>query len=216
MTHRERMDAFWRARTRVADPVLSTHFKRDGTHERDFAFIRSWVRPGSQVLDLGAGTCIVSSRIADLGASVLAVDKFPEFLAAAPAHPRLETCSADLLEFATERRFDAVLLFGVMNYFSADEAAVLYRRCAEWLSPGGVVLVKHQCGVEGDVVVDKFSEQIGSHYLAFYRHVGREETLLAGVFESVRVEDVYPAELNPWPDTHFYAFVAQRPVGRAR
>ena len=207
--HRERIDAFWRARTEVEDPVLATHFKRDGTHERDLRLVQRFVRQGSAVLDLGAGSCIVSGRLAELGATVLAVDKFDAFLAAALPHPGLRTQCSDLLDFETEARFDVVLLFGVLNYFTADEASLLYRRCRSWTRPGGVVIVKHQCGVDQDVTVDRFSEQIGAHYFAFYRHVRREEALLREVFGAVQVEDVYPPELNPWPDTHFYAFICE-------
>ena len=212
-SHRERMDAFWEARTKVADPVLSTHFKRDGTHELDLAFVRRFTRSDARVLDLGAGSCLVSGKLAagEEVADVLAVDKFPEFLSHAPRHPRLRTEASDLLAFETTERFDLVLLFGVMNYFSPDEARLLYGRCARWLSPGGVLVVKHQCGVHEDVTVDRHSEQIGTHYLAFYRHVAREEALLREQFGAVEVVDVYPPEKNPWPNTHFYAFVCRAP-----
>ena len=76
------------------------------------------------------------------------------------------------------------------------------------LTEHGVLIVKHQCGVKEEIVVDKYSDELQTHYNARYPSVGEERALLQEHFQT-EVIDVYPAEINRWENTHFYAYVCR-------
>ena len=208
--HREFINQFWESRTHVSDGLIATHFKADNTHDRDFELVSNLVTSDSVVCDLGAGTCIIAARLAPLVRRVVAIDKFAGFLESAPKIDNLTVCAADISDYKSEVTFDQILLFGVITYFDEEESYAIYRRCLDMLKPNGKLIVKHQCGIAEDVNIDRFSEQVGGRYVAFYRHREKEIQILENIFSHVEVIDIYPAENNPWPDTHFYAFVCSK------
>jgi 2-polyprenyl-3-methyl-5-hydroxy-6-metoxy-1,4-benzoquinol methylase len=211
MIDRDQVDAYWRARTEIADPVVASRHRQSEALAHDLAFVRRFVRTGCAVLDLGAGSCVLADRLAALDEvrAVCAVEKFGEFFAKRPPHPKVETHASDVRDFRDPRRFDLVLLFGVMNYFDDPEARAIYDSCRALVAPDGRLLVKHQCGVDADVAVDGFSEELGHRYQALYRARAHEEALLGERFTVEEVADVYPAPLNRWANTHFYGFACR-------
>ncbi len=93
---------------------------------------------GRAALDLGCGAGFYAVRLADSGARpVVAVDASPSMIAAI-ADPRIEAVVGDAAIVALNRRFQLVLLAGLLEFVS-DPIAVLAnaRRCLE---PGGVVV----------------------------------------------------------------------------
>lgn len=211
MIDRDSVDAYWRARTAIADPVVASRHRQSDALVHDLAFVRRFVGQGCAVLDLGAGSCVLADRLAELAEvrAVCAVEKFGEFFAKRPPNPKVETHASDVRDFRDPRAFDLVLLFGVMNYFADDEARAIYDGCRALVAPSGRLLVKHQCGVAEDVVVDGHSEELGHRYQAIYRARDHEAALLGARFTVEEVVDVYPAALNRWPNTHFYGFVCR-------
>jgi cyclopropane fatty-acyl-phospholipid synthase-like methyltransferase len=208
---RDQIDAYWRARTAIADPVVASRHRDNDAPKHDLAFISRFVTPGCTVLDLGAGSCVLADRLAALAevAHVCAVEKFGAFFEKRPAHPKVETHASDVRDFGDPRTFDLVMLFGVLNYFEAPETRAIYERSASMLKPTGRLLVKHQCGVSEDVTVDGYSEELGHSYQAIYRSRAHELALLGEHFVVDEVLDVYPPELNRHANTHFYGFVCR-------
>jgi cyclopropane fatty-acyl-phospholipid synthase-like methyltransferase len=207
--NKAKVDAFWRSRLTLADPRIATSFRRDGRLQYDLQLVTEHLPPGAHVLDLGAGTCTLATALLDCVASVVAVDKYAEFLSHAAPDPRLHTVQADVVEFMSRDRFDVILLFGVVNSLDTDDETQLYGHCRDMLSAGGVVLVKHQCGLREPVIIDKYSEELGGHYHARYPAVDEQAALLGRFFE-VHVLDMYPDAINRWPDTRFFAFVCRQ------
>lgn len=75
--------------------------------------------PAAEVLDAGCGNGSVARWLAERGHRVLGIDVEPPSQQADLAAPAgLELRRADLFDLAagTDRRFDAVLLFGVLHY----------------------------------------------------------------------------------------------------
>lgn len=206
---REVVDAYWQSRTAIEDPEVASRHRHSDAKEFDLAFIAPHLSPGCEILDLGAGSCVLADRLADRPevARVRAVEKFAGFFDKRPPHPRVETFASDVRDYRDDHRYHLVLLFGVMNYFHDGEAAALYARCHRMLRPDGRLLVKHQCGVGKDVVVDHHSAELGHTYQAIYRAVEHEVRLLGEHFSPVEVVDVYPPRLNRWDNTHFHGFV---------
>lgn len=94
---------------------------------------------GRTVLDLGCGAGFYARRMADHGArSVVAVDASPAMLAAI-GDGRIETVAADAATVRLSRRFDRVILAGLLE-FVADPEAVL-ANAGRHLADGGRLVV---------------------------------------------------------------------------
>ncbi|MDA1354059.1 MAG: class I SAM-dependent methyltransferase [bacterium] len=207
---RKKFDSFWENQAKQQDKYLATHFKKDSTHERDFEFIRKYTSKQSRILDMAAGTCIVTSRLAPTVKHITAVDKFQTFLDECPPIHNITCMQGDIQTMPISGHYDIILLFGIMNYFTPEEAGNIYQKYAKHLNKGGLILIKHQCGVNEDILIDTYSEQLGRNYSAFYRSTETELKLLAPHFNSIETIDIYPPELNRWENTHFYAFVCRK------
>lgn len=203
-----KIDEFWQGRTQVADPRIATNYRDDGRLELDFRLVQMHSTPQARVLDLGAGSCTLSGLLEPHVASVLAVDKYDGFLKHAPRTAKFRTECADVVEFRSHSSFDLILLFGVVNFLNIDDERELYERCRAMLNASGTFIVKNQCGIEGERIVDKHSAELGAHYHARYPAYQGQLELLSEHFD-VSVVDIYPPEINRWKDTHFYAFVCR-------
>jgi HAD superfamily phosphoserine phosphatase-like hydrolase len=194
---------------RIKDP-RETRNKAPDFSRHDIDFVKRFAGPDKTLLDLGAGTgLLLNALLADFR-RIAAVEKYPEFSNFIQRAEHVSVTNADLLDFTTDETFDVVTLFGVMNFFSPEEAESIYRKIARWLHPAGALIIKHQMGVEQDVLVDGFSEELSSPYFSDYRHVEKEKLLLQSAQLQVEdVVDIYPAEFNRWPNTHFYALVCR-------
>lgn len=205
---RKKIDKFWEKREKIKDPRVSTHFKTDSTHLFDLALIRKYVTPKTKLLDLACGTCFLSNELVNEVAYIKAMDKFGRFLKHCNISDTFITEEADLIGYKDNNMYDIILGFGIMNYFDNEEASSIYKNMATMLSKDGVFIVKHQSGINEDVLIDAYSDQIGDTYHALYRNVNTDKKLLEQYFQ-VEVIDIYPSKLNPWPNTHFYAFVCK-------
>lgn len=209
MLHKEKIDSFWKRRTEIKDAKIAANYRDDGRLAYDAEWVRQWIKPESKILDLGAGTCQLSLQLLDLASKILAVEKHESFFDLVPDHPNLIKHQADILEFSSIEQFDVILIFGVINFISETEELTLYKKCHALLKSGGFLLVKNQCGIHKELIIDSYSEALRDHYHARYPEVDHQQKLLTHYF-NVKRFDIYPAHLNLWKDTHFYAFSAEK------
>jgi len=205
-----KIDNFFAKRAQISDPNLATHYKEDDTILFDTGLIEQYIDSSSTVLDLGCGPGRTTNVLESKVSYIKAVDKQRAFLDFCNNSPKIETVESDLTEFHDNKQYDVILLFGIFNYFNDDEVKTIYNNCFAMLKDNGVMLVKHACGVEEDVIIDHYSEQIDDWYHVLYRHTSKDELLLQqSGFETTMI-DIYPERLNPWKNTHYYAFVAKK------
>ncbi len=101
-----------------------------------------------RVLELGCGGGQVASAIADLGHSVVAVDlnsraiELARRLASARTDGRMTVVHGDFYAIDMDGRFDVVCLFDGFGVGEDEDQRRLLRRIAEWLAPGGTVLIE--------------------------------------------------------------------------
>ena len=204
---------FWEERgKRIEDPTIAARFRADDRLGYDLELVHRCCKPDSKVLDLGAGTCELSCHLAPHVREIVAVDFVEELLTKRPLPPNIRPVVSDIRTFRSEEKFDVILLYGVLTYILDDaDVLTIYGNIRRMLSPDGVCIIKHQSGVWDTVRVDNFSEEFQTHYVAIYRHIETELELLKGLFD-VEVLDAYPAHLNRWENTHFYAYICRLPV----
>ena len=93
-----------------------------------------------------------------------------------------------------------------MQYFNESESLNIYKKYRDALKENGRIIVKNQFGVQEDVVVSGYSQELKKDYFSEYRHVDKEVRNLKLVgFQNIDVIDIYPQECNRWTNTHFYA-----------
>jgi SAM-dependent methyltransferase len=190
-----------------ADNPLITRNKAKDFTKYDVEFLKKFGDKNKILLDLGSGTGLTINNLIDDFKEIIAVEKYREF--SKFIDKRIKVIEADLKEFDFNLKFDIVTLFGVMNYFSFDEARELYERIFN--SFNGIMIIKNQFGVNDDVVVDGFSEELNSYYFSEYRYIEKEINLLKNIgFKIKEVVDIYPKEYNRWENTHFYAIVCEK------
>jgi len=116
------------------------------------------VRPGDRVLDVGAGTGLLSRYLVEQGATVVALEGNGARAHAAAARldglDRCEVVCGDFYEFADDDGFDLVTLVGVVEYSGdafggAHGPLRLLAKATSLLRPGGSVLVaiENQLGI---------------------------------------------------------------------
>jgi cyclopropane fatty-acyl-phospholipid synthase-like methyltransferase len=98
---------------------------------------------GSRLLDLGCGNGLPATRELSERHTVTAVDISPEQAARARSNaPRAEVLCADVRDLdLPDAGFDAIVALYLIDNVPAGEYAVLFRRLAAWLRPGGRLLL---------------------------------------------------------------------------
>lgn len=194
---------------------LQTRNKSPDFTNYDVDFIKSYVKiQNCSLLELGAGTGLMTNRLHDQFSSIVAVEKYPEFSAFINKVDSVSIINADLLDLCNIvnfGNFDFVILFGVMNFFNKREASLIYKFAYNSLKPNGKLIVKHNMGIAQDVHVNGHSKELDSYYYSEYRCVENELKLIKSIGLQIdEVVDIYPDEFNRWKDTHFYAIVCTK------
>lgn len=160
---------------------------------------------------MGCGTCTLTNRLIPYSDYIRAVDNQVNLLNYCLVNEKLETVTADITDYKDDRTYDVILLFGVLNYVKSDATVKkIYNNCFDMLKEGGILIVKQQSGVFEDKEVNKYSKELEADYYALYRNVGKEISLLEEQSFQVNTIDIYPDHMNPWNETHHYAYIGRK------
>jgi len=203
------IDSFFKSRFQIDDRYEAVRYRINNRLDYDMALIENFVTPQSKVLDLGCGTGIIEDRLESKAAFIRGVDKYQEFLSKAKTSEKVEYTVGDVADYRDDLIYDVILIFGVLIYLSADECEKTLRNCKSMLSEDGVLIIKNQFGVDGKVVVDRYSEELNSNYYAEYHKLVDMLALLDRLEFQTDVVDIYPPELNRWTNTHEYALICR-------
>lgn len=208
MKNKKSLDFFSNLATVNDDPKAVKINKANDFTVIDSEFILKYADKNSSILDLASGSGLIVNKISSKVKEIVAVELFPEFSKHIEKSPNLEVINSDISEFKTDKKFDLVTLFGIVQYFNKAEITPLYEKYKSYLHSDGVLIVKNQFGVKEDVVIDGYSDELKTNYYSEYRFLEAECDLLREVgFNNIEVIDIYPSEFNRWDNTHFYALV---------
>ena len=180
--------------------------------EFDVRFIQNRLKgfKAAEVLDLGSGTGEIINKIISHLSVVTCVEIFPEFSSSIINSPKVTVKNSDIKSYVSKNEYDLVTCFGIMHYFNAKEALQIYNNAFRVLRSQGELIVKNQFGTPDERTVNGWSDNLKAHYFANYRTLKKEVSLLeAAGFDQIEIRDIYPRELNPWDNTHYYALVAK-------
>jgi cyclopropane fatty-acyl-phospholipid synthase-like methyltransferase len=177
----------------------------------DAAFLRQFFTKDSDILDLASGSGLIVNKIYKYAKSITAVELFSEFSKFIVKAENITVINEDIVKFSTARTYDVITMFGISQYFNEKEIVLVYKRYMNNLKKGGRLIVKNQFGVQDDVIISGFSDELKTNYYSEYRHLNKEVGILQSVgFQKIDVIDIYPEECNRWKNTHFHAIVCQR------
>jgi len=176
----------------------------------DAKFILNHTTKETRILDLGSGSGLIINRIYKQVAHITAIDAYKEFTQFIKTAPNITVINADISLYSTAEQFDLVTLFGIVQYFSRREILKIYKKLLKNIKPNGKLIIKNQFGIDSDVLVAGYSEELSKNYYSHYRRLTSEVELLKAVgYRNIRTFDIYPANYNRWENTHFYAILAE-------
>lgn len=177
----------------------------------DAEFILKFTDKNSRILDLASGSGLIINKLYNDVAHITAVEFFKEFSKFIEKSDRISVVNEDIKQFETSEKFDLITLFGIVQYFNEEETAALYEKYFHNLNDSGKLIVKGQFGIEENVTVSGYSEELKTSYYSQYRHLNSEIALLSRIgYRNIQPFDIYPPECNRWKNTHFYAIVANK------
>lgn len=183
--------------------------KNSDFSDKDADFILKYSTNDSQILDLASGTGLIINKIyAEVG-KILAVEPFENFTKFIKKASNIEIVNENICTFLPSQKYDLITFFAIMHYFKENEAINIYKKYFLYLKPNGKIIIKNQFGVNENVIIEGFSDELQTNYYAQYRHIKKEVKILEEIgYKNVEVFDIYPQECNRWDNTHFFAIVA--------
>ena len=164
------------------DAIVETYVKARSNTGRKL--IKAWagtLRPGADILDLGAGTGEpITSALIEAGCRVSALDASPAmvdlFRARFPEIPIV--CEPVETSDFFNRQFDAVVAIGLVFLLMAPAQITLLNRVSAALKPGGRFLFSApvEIGTWKDLLTDQRSQSLGrSAYVSALTAAGLEQ-----------------------------------------
>ncbi len=180
----------------------------------DMDFVKPYLGCSVDWLDVGAGTGLLINGLHQKVRNVVAiepVEEFSNFIVKAENVSVINETHSGYIEKYADTPFELITCFGFIQYLNTQEARDFYKKFYPLLKENGKFIVKNQFGVQGDVVVDTFSEALQSVYYSEYRTLEHEKKLMAEAgFKNFEVVDIYPPECSKWDNTHYFAIVAEK------
>jgi SAM-dependent methyltransferase len=177
----------------------------------DANFILQYTNSDTKMLDLGSGSGLIINKLYAKIGSVVCVEPLEGFTRFIEKSENITIFNQTIMDFNSTDIFDLITIFGTMPYFNEQEAVEIYTKYYPCLKKGGKLIIKNQFGVNEDVTIDGYSEELQTIYYSHYRHIEKEQKILEVIgYKNIEVFDIYPPECNRWDNTHFYAIVAEK------
>lgn len=116
--------------------------------ERQVDWIARQLPAGAQILDLGCGPGFYTQRLAQRGFHCTGVDFSPASVQwareqAKSAGLKIDYHEQDVRQYLPDTTYDFIMMtFGELNVFCVEDARALLQQCAQWLKPGGKLLLE--------------------------------------------------------------------------
>lgn len=209
-TIEQKIDNFFRKRFDIEDNYITSRYTKNDRAIYDVEFIKKFINKKSTILDLGCGTGILEEPLSPLVAKIVGVDKYQEFLDKAYKADNIQYIASSFSDLNIEEKYDLILLFGLTMYLSDEELDDLLKKVINAMNEKSIFIIKNQFGIEKEVIVDNFSENLQCFYYAKYRKLADMCKIIQEHGFSYEIIDIYPDYINKYKNTHEYALVLKR------
>lgn len=98
--------------------------------------------PTDTLLDIGAGSGVISIPFSKKVKQVVALDVSPALLSEMKGTPAVKTVEADArtIDFEAES-FDKIVIYFAIQHFTEEETIALLQKAFKWLRPGGILYI---------------------------------------------------------------------------
>ena len=177
----------------------------------DADFIMRYANKDSKILDLASGTGLTINKYCDKVKYIEGIELIKEFSSFIKKTSNIKVVNTDIKEYHTNKKFDIITMFGIVQYFNEQEIISIYRKYYEYIKNDGLLIIKTQFGIYDDITVSGYSIELKTDYYSHYRKLNKEMEILQNVgYKNIDFFDIYPPECNRWENTHFYAIVANK------
>lgn len=204
-------NSYWKNLAERIKAPVETKNKRPDTTDLEISFLQKYIQGNEDVLDIGSGSGLIINKLIPFVKHITAVEKFEGFTKFIVEDPNMLVINSDLIGFKIRKEYDLTLCFGVAQCFEKSVMTEIYKNLYEMTKPGGLLIVRVHCGLSENIVVNGFSEELGTDYFAEYRQVDQEQQLLEEIgFKNIETFDIFPDTLNVWENSRHFFFVCQK------
>ena len=183
---REKIRQFWSERARITDvPRLESqvNFENDARivdlrikAENEVINAEFRVNKTDILVDLGAGNGRFSLLFAPEVRKVVAVEYINDFAAAIREQTKtrgiknIEVINSPAEDFRRNDFADVVFISGLLNYLDTEQYNNTLANVSKTIRQGGRLFMRETISIlENEFIVDKFSDELKSHYCSIYR-----------------------------------------------
>jgi len=103
---------------------------------------KDYLKSGGKVLDLGCGNGRLVNLFKDIDVEYFGIDNNEKFIKIAKEkYPDRIFVQKDILEFNTDKKFDAIFMIASLNHFNEDDRKIILEKVYKLLKPGGFLLM---------------------------------------------------------------------------
>jgi predicted TPR repeat methyltransferase len=130
------------------------------------------LKSGDSLLDVGCGAGIPNAKyLADKGFHIIGIDVSSMLLSEArKTVPNAMFVKADIVDFHTNKRFNAILAWDSLFHLKLSEHEIVFRKVYWFLKDNGYLLFTHGGGTGGEITGDMFGQRFS------YSTLGEEKT----------------------------------------
>lgn len=204
-------DNYWGSLAKRIEKPGDTKNKRPDTSDIELDFLKKYCDSDTTVLDLGSGSGLIINKLLPFVKHITAVEKYEGFSKFIVDDPNMAVINADLIGFKIRSTYSVVLCTGVGQCFPKHEMTDIYKNIFDMVEDGGLFISRMHCGIKEDVLVNGYSEELGTDYFAEYRSLENEVALIKEIgFTSVETFDFLPDSINVWDNTRHYYFICKK------
>lgn len=161
---------------------------RPGDAEDQWRFLRRFVRPGTTLLEIGAGDCALASRAARSGASVIALDVSPTILSCREVPSSVQRLVTDGIELpVADGSIGVAYSNQLMEHLHPDDSRAQLAEIVRALEPGGRYVCVTPNRLTGPHDVSRyFADEACGLHLKEYTVTELDELFRSAGFRSVR------------------------------
>lgn len=188
------------------------------TIEKETEYIKKHLplKDSDVLFDIGAGTGFWSEYFSKKVRNVYSVEYVKKFCDVIRNKniSNIEVINSNCENFTPYVKADIVFLSGIVMYLTNEIAKEFVRKIPSYVKCGGYIFLREPVSLlKDDYIVNKFSEELGTVYQAYYRSIENMIKLFNhSSFKLIEYSQFFEEDspLNKWKETRRFGFLFQK------